>query len=143
MNASIEEIRDPLSGELLHQVIRIDDSPGAGLERVDFSNASEFLQGAVISIPSMHEFRPHIHLERSREFTNLRAQESWVVIRGSVEVHFYSENGEKLTSRTLGPGDASITFRGGHGYGTYDSGALVYEYKSGPYEGQEVDKLFI
>ena len=143
MSAIIEDITDPETGELLHKVVRMAETLHKTLNRVDFSDSSEFLQGAVISIPSNHQFAAHVHIERSRRFSNLRAQESWVVVRGQVEVDYYSEFGVLLGSRTLGEGDASITFRGGHGYRTKGEGALVFEFKSGPYEGQELDKRFI
>jgi mannose-6-phosphate isomerase-like protein (cupin superfamily) len=139
----IEEVRDPESNSLLHKVLRIEESANEELERVDFSDPTEYLQGAMISIPPKHEFRAHIHIERSRDFSNLRAQESWVVIRGTVEVDYYADDGEYLTSKLLGPGDVSISFRGGHGYRTLTNSALVYEFKSGPYEGQALDKRFI
>lgn len=140
---AIEEIRDPESNSLLHKVLRLEESANEGLERVDFSDPTEFLQGAMISIPPKHEFRAHIHIERSRDFSNLRAQESWVVVRGMVQVDYYSDGGVFLVSKTLESGDASITFRGGHGYRTGIGGALVYEFKSGPYEGQTLDKRFL
>jgi hypothetical protein len=133
---SVEEIKDPKSGQLLHQIGRLKRDSSAGLQRFDFSAPEEFLQVAIISIPPVAEFRPHVHLERQRQFDNLRAQESWVVISGEVEVHYYSESGIPLATRSLGPGDVSISYRGGHGYTTKDL-------KSGPYEGQAVDKRFI
>jgi hypothetical protein len=140
-----QQILDPDSGLLLHEVIR----PTAvtesilKLNRVDFSEPKEFLQGALIEIPANHSFRPHVHLERERSFSDLRAQESWVVIRGEVSVDYYSDNGVLLITENLRAGDVTITFRGGHGYRTLTSDALVYEFKSGPYEGLEIDKVFI
>lgn len=139
------KILDPDNGLLLHEIIFLDkhDEASQELERVDFSDPEEFLQGAVIDIPSNHNFQAHIHLERERTFQNLRAQESWVVISGRVEVDYYCEAGQFLETHSLGPGDISISFRGGHGYRTLSSNARVYEFKSGPYEGQAIDKVFI
>lgn len=140
-----QQILDPSSGLMLHEILR----PGSmseqflKLKRVDFSEPDEFLQGAVIMIPPEHSFRPHVHLERRRSFLDLRAQESWVVIRGEVLVDYYCEGGSLITTEKLLAGDITISFRGGHGYRTISSDALVYEFKSGPYEGVEVDKRFI
>lgn len=136
---------DPDTGLLLHEIIFPDkyDEASQELGRVDFSDPEEFLQGAVIDIPSNHNFQAHIHLERERTFQNLRAQESWVVISGQVEVDYYAQSGQFLETHSLGPGDISISFRGGHGYRTLSSNARVYEFKSGPYEGQAIDKVFI
>jgi len=140
-----QQILDPDSGLLLHEVIRPNavTAPVLELNRVDFSESQEFLQGAMIEIPANHSFRPHVHLERERSFSNLRAQESWVVIRGEVAVDYYNDAGEFLATENLQAGDVTITFRGGHGYRTLTSDALVYEFKSGPYEGLEIDKAFI
>ena len=140
-----QQILDPESGDLLHEVIRPISmtSSIAALRREDFSDPSEFLQGAIIEIPPNHSFAPHVHLERERSFSNLRAQETWIVMSGSVEVTYFTDNGTLISTEILDAGDVSITFRGGHGYRTLSSDALVYEFKSGPYEGQEIDKAFI
>lgn len=142
--AKIENVVHPESGLLLHSVIHGElGIPISDLERIDFSDPDEFLQGAVIRIPENFSFRPHVHLERSRRFENLRAQETWVVMRGTVEVDYFTDENSFIKTVELQAGDISITFRGGHGYRTKSSDALVYEFKSGPYEGVEVDKRFI
>jgi hypothetical protein len=41
------------------------------------------------------------------------------------------------------PGDCSITFFGGHNYLSLEPDTCVVEAKSGPYFGQEKDKVFI
>jgi len=139
------QILDPDTGLLLHEFFLLDQSnfKDQDLERVDLSQPHEFLQGAMIRIPPMHTFRAHKHLERERTFSNLRAQESWIVIAGAVEVDYYSESGVFLQTASLGAGDLSISYRGGHGYRTLESRTLVYEFKSGPYEGQAIDKVFL
>jgi hypothetical protein len=48
-----------------------------------------------------------------------------------------------LTTEILHVGDASFTLEGGHNYEILEDNTLVYEYKTGPYEGQEMDKKFI
>lgn len=140
-----KQILDPESGDLLHEVIRplSRTSTISTLQREDFSDPSEFLQGAIIEIPPNHSFAPHVHLERERSFANLRAQETWIVMSGSVEVTYFTDSGTPISKEILNAGDVSISFRGGHGYRTLSSDALVYEFKSGPYEGQEIDKAFI
>lgn len=142
---SRKQLLDPASGVLLHEIIRVDkdDSQILELKRTDFSEPKEFLQGAIIEIPPKHSFRAHVHLERERSFSNLRAQESWIVIRGKVEVDYFTDAGDFVTTEALNAGDITISFRGGHGYRTYSTDAIVYEFKSGPYEGLEIDKKFI
>lgn len=145
IDAERQQILDPSSGVLLHEIVRLKKILGkaVGLVRTDFSGPEEFLQGAVIQIPAGHEFRPHVHLERDRRFTNFRAQESWIVMSGNVEVDYYTDSGSFICSHVLGAGDMTISFRGGHGYRTLSSNAVVYEIKTGPYEGVAIDKVFI
>lgn len=142
---SRQQILDPETGELLHEIIRpaLVASGISALRREDFSNPEEFLQGALIEIPAGHSFAPHVHLERERSFTNLRAQETWIVMSGQVEVTYFTDGGIFIAKEVISAGEVSITFRGGHGYRTLSSDARVYEFKTGPYEGQEIDKAFI
>jgi mannose-6-phosphate isomerase-like protein (cupin superfamily) len=144
-NIRRQKILDPKSGVLLHEVIKpaMYLANQSDLTRLNFSEDSEYLQGAFLQIPQNYDFRAHEHLERNRSFTNLRAQEAWVVISGEVEVDYFSEDGTFMESVVLKAGDVTITFRGGHAYRTKESSAIVYEFKSGPYEGQDIDKKFI
>ena len=48
-----------------------------------------------------------------------------------------------LATPILKPGDASFTLEGGHNYVILEDDTVVYEYKTGPYEGQKLDKTFI
>ena len=51
---------------------------------------------------------------------------------------------DKIIARPiLKKGDASFTLYGGHTYEILEDNTLVYEYKTGPYEGQKLDKEFI
>lgn len=138
------DILDPISNRLLHRIIRDTGGISASqLTRINYSEDSEFLQVALIAIPSGTDFRAHEHLERTRTFSNLRAQESWVILSGKVEVTYFSESGDSLGSYLLRKGDCSITFRGGHSYRSLDENAIVFEFKNGPYEGLEIDKRFL
>ena len=40
-------------------------------------------------------------------------------------------------------GDCSMTFEGGHTYTILEDDTVVYEYKTGPYQGQKMDKVFL
>lgn len=65
-----------------------------------------------------------------------------MVIRGSVKAHFFDTDMQLLETHILQAGDASFTLEGGHTYEILEDDTLVYEYKTGPYEGQEKDKVF-
>ena len=63
-----------------------------------------------------------------------------IVIKGSVKCKFYDTDNTLIAEPILMPGDASFTLYGGHTYEILEEGTIVYEYKTGPYEGQELDK---
>ena len=48
-----------------------------------------------------------------------------------------------IAEPVLGPGDCSMTFRGGHNYVILEDDTIVFEYKTGPYLGVQFDKTFI
>jgi hypothetical protein len=66
-----------------------------------------------------------------------------VVIKGSVKCHLYDTNGELLREEVIRQGDCSMTFEGGHTYTILEDDTVVYEYKTGPYQGQVNDKVFL
>jgi hypothetical protein len=123
---------------LLHFVHKSDDFS----ERVDLVSPEQVLQLSSQKIESGSKFRAHRHLAKSLEIYELTAQESWVVIRGIVRASFYDLDDRLLDEIELEPGDASVTLAGGHGYECIQE-ALVYEFKTGPYLGLELDKTFI
>jgi hypothetical protein len=88
-------------------------------------------------------FKPHKHIEKERNYPNKIAQESWVVIKGRVKCKFYDIDDTLIAEPILEAGDASFTLYGGHNYEILEDATIVYEYKTGPYEGQELDKVFI
>lgn len=111
--------------------------------REELVDPKNFIQAAVIQADAGKTFKAHVHLARERAFQELKAQESWVVLSGEVRVDFYDEKGTPLGHAFLTPGDISITLHGGHGYEIVSGPAKIVEFKTGPYEGQEVDKRFL
>jgi cupin fold WbuC family metalloprotein len=87
-------------------------------------------------------FKPHKHIWKNRT-RDVIAQESWIVIKGKVKCIFYDIDDKIIATPILNPGDASFTLEGGHTYEILEDDTLVYEYKTGPYEGQKMDKTFI
>jgi hypothetical protein len=87
-------------------------------------------------------FQPHKHIWKEG-YDKVIAQESWCVIQGSVKVMFYNLEDELIFEDVLKAGDASFTLYGGHNYEILEDDTLVYEMKTGPYNGQEFDKQFI
>ena len=122
---------------LLHLVYRLDEIKG----RTNISPEEEFLQLASLQMQKGQTFKAHKHIIHEK-ITNI-AQESWLVIKGSVKCIFYDLDDKIIAESILLPGDCSMTFRGGHNYLILEDDTIVYEYKTGPYLGIELDKEFI
>lgn len=125
--------------KLLHIVVRKKDlTPG----RVEVVPEDHFIQCALLNMEKGKTFRPHRHIFKERN-RNVIAQESWIVVQGKVKCTFYDLDNSILVEPILEPGDASFTLEGGHTYNILENNTLVYEYKTGPYEGQALDKTFL
>ena len=125
--------------KLLHIVVRKEDLiPG----RKDIVSEEHFIQCSHLNMKKGKTFKPHRHIFKNRT-RDVIAQESWIVIQGSVKCIFYDLDDTILVEPTLFPGDASFTLEGGHNYEILEDDTLVYEYKTGPYEGQALDKTFL
>jgi len=125
--------------KLLHIIVRGNDiKPG----REDIVSEENFIQCSMLNMDEGKTFKPHRHIWKERN-RNVIAQESWIVIKGSVKCIFYDLDDNVIAEPILYPGDASFTLEGGHNYLILEDGTLVYEYKTGPYEGQSLDKKFI
>jgi len=125
--------------KLLHIIVRKDDiKPG----REDIVSEENFIQCSILNMSKGKTFKPHKHIWKERT-RNVIAQESWIVIKGSVKCIFYDLDDNIITEPILYAGDASFTLEGGHNYLILEDDTLVYEYKTGPYEGQQLDKTFI
>lgn len=125
--------------KLLHIINRLSDIDN----RTDVVDGENFIQCATLKMHKGQTFKPHKHIEKQRSYDKQIAQESWVVIKGSVKCKFYDIDDKIIAEPILGPGDASFTLYGGHTYEILEEDTIVYEYKTGPYEGQELDKVFI
>jgi hypothetical protein len=123
------EIRSKVNNRLLHMVYRADDLTE---QREDVAPENQFIQVSALNLQAGKTFRPHRHIWKDAPRDKVVAQESWCIMKGRVIGHFYE----------LNEGDISLTFEGGHTYTILDD-AKVYEYKTGPYQGVELDKVFL
>jgi cupin fold WbuC family metalloprotein len=125
--------------KLLHVIVRRTDiTPG----RNEVIPEQHFIQCALLNMEEGKTFKPHKHIWKPRKHMVI-AQESWIVIQGSVKCTFFDLDNQIIAEPILYPGDASFTLEGGHTYTILENDTLVYEYKTGPYEGQSMDKTFI
>jgi|TARA_B100001057_G_scaffold460231_1_gene511119 cupin fold WbuC family metalloprotein len=125
--------------KLLHVIVKKSDIT---LGRKDVIPEENYIQCAILNMRKDTTFKPHKHIWKERS-AKVIAQESWIVIQGSVKCIFYDLDDTILAEPILEQGDASFTLQGGHTYEILEDNTLVYEMKTGPYEGQEMDKVFI
>ena len=136
----MEKFYSKVDGRLLHVINRIADIK----ERTILIPDNNFIQCATLKMEKGKTFDPHKHITKNRHYPEQIAQESWVVIKGRVKCIFYDLDDTIMSNDTvLGAGDASFTLYGGHTYEILEKDTIVYEYKTGPYEGIELDKVFI
>jgi len=136
----MEKIYSKVAPEtLLHMIVRREEITSG---RQDIVSEENFIQCSILNMEKGKTFRPHRHIwkERTRDVI---AQESWIVVQGSVKCIFYDLDNTVIAEPILRAGDASFTLQGGHNYYILEDNTLVYEYKTGPYEGQALDKTFI
>ncbi len=122
------------TGDLLHVYFRFDEE---NQSRVNISPPEEFLQVSLIPL-SKTGTDAHKHVDNKREISI--TQESWVVVKGKIEVCYYDMDGSLLGIEQLGVGDCSVTFGGGHSCRGLEEDTLIYEFKNGPYLREKKDK---
>ena len=127
---------------LLHQFYTPDPQTEiAKFSRIDISPPDQSLQVAFLHLPERQTFKAHKHILHKRDMPI--AQESWVVMQGSVKVFYYDIDDKLIDSVILAQGSISLTYHGGHNYLSLAPSTLVYEFKTGPYLGQQYDKVFL
>jgi hypothetical protein len=124
--------------KLLHSVYR----PTVKSNRIDLAPPEQFLQLSIINPSHGKKYDKHYHIWKTPSFDKTIAQESWVIISGSVRVSFYDTDNQLLQEEIIGPGECSMTFEGGHTYEILEENTSIYEFKTGPYNGRENDKQF-
>ena len=110
--------------------------------RKDLIEPDQFIQLSTMKLKKGQSFKPHFHIWKNGE-EKIIAQESWVVISGSVKCRFYDLDQKIISEPILEKGDCSVTLEGGHTYTILEENTCVYEFKTGPYKGQKFDKEFL
>ncbi len=125
--------------KLLHIIFR----PKKKNERINVTENREFLQFNYLNLNKKDKFLPHKHFWKKNKKKKKIVQESWLLIKGSAKVVLYDLNDKILTQKILKPGDIAITFEGGHKLEILKDKTIIYEHKTGPYEGRKKDLIYI
>lgn len=122
---------------LLHVTYDIKD---VVIDREDISIETDSLQCAAMSAEAGKKYTPHRHLVKLRGLVKI--QEAFICISGKLRVHIYDIDNQLIESVPLRDGQIAILFDGGHSLEAVE-GSTFYEIKTGPYQGQGKDKVFI
>jgi hypothetical protein len=112
-------------------------------ERKDLTSPENFLQVALMRVNDGRSFKPHKHIDRDVTFKTTRAQECWVVLNGLIRADFYDIDDKLIQSHMVKEGGLVLSLAGGHTFECLEDHSFIIEFKSGPYEGQAKDKVFI
>ena len=118
-------------------------SPSTKNQRINISPDSEFLQLCYLNLDNKKKFLAHKHFWKKNIEKKRIVQESWVVISGLAKITLYDLDDKYITYKILKPGDVSITFEGGHKLEVLKKNTIIYEFKTGPYEGQKKDLKYL
>lgn len=128
---------------LLHIIYRFEDFNNINGFRDEIIEPDNFIQCAALKMEKGKTFKPHKHIIKEVTDYDRIAQESWVILEGSVKCTFYDIDDTIIDEPILMRGDASFTLHGGHTYTILEDGSRILEFKTGKYTGQENDKTFI
>lgn len=128
-----EHIRD--GDRDLAIILRAEYEPDA----IEFLTTNDqALQLGVMHRPGGYVITPHIHKPLARTVPS--AYEALFIARGRVEITFFNDAREFVTTRELGPGDTILLMAGGHGFRMLEDCKMI-EVKQGPYVGADVERF--
>lgn len=134
------EVYSNHNNKLLHLVYSASDFSDGMTELVD---PCHFIQCMFLKMPKGKKFNAHQHKWKAVSNKQTVAQESWVVLKGSAKGFFFDTTGELLKDVILKEGDITFTLDGAHSFEILEDDTMIYEFKTGPYEGAAKDKVFI
>lgn len=120
---------------LLHVIM---NTSAVSTDRIDLSPSEEFLQLSVVPLRAGRTLKPHRAQPRAVG-GHASVPESWIVMRGAIEVSLFDVDGSSLATRSLTAGWLLVTFRGAHGFSTIDDDSMIIECKPGPYVGRDYE----
>ena len=81
----MQKVFSKINKDLLHIYIKSNFKSG----REDIISPENFLQLSTLSLDKSQTFQPHQHIWKDVNYKKTIAQESWVIIEGSVKVDYY------------------------------------------------------
>ena len=106
-----------------------------------FGKPSEQLQGSRMHYNKGSTFRTHRHILNPRLIN--KTQESFICIRGKIQIDIYLETKECLGSLVAEAGDIIFVWGEYHKLSILEDDTICYEVKAGSFTSVEEDKEFI
>lgn len=104
-----------------------------------FTEPSFSQQLAFMRHPEKHKIKSHVHKPILRNV--FYTQETLIIRKGKLRVHFYDDTYTYICSRTLTDGDVILLICGGHGFEVIKEVEMI-EVKQGPYNGKDDKVVF-
>ena len=136
----MKQIISKINNTILHIIFNAKE---VSENRIDVIDANNNLQFSALKIEKGAKFRPHYHISKKVDISETIAQEAWVIIKGRIKITQYDLDSTILNEEILEAGDVAITLLGGHTFEVLEKDSIIYEFKTGPYLGVELDKIFI
>jgi hypothetical protein len=108
--------------------------------RTDISPKDEFLQVSARKLQINTIVKEHKHLNVDRKCSTI-TQESWLIIKGQIKGTFYDLDDTIIGTEILEDGDCAVLFRGGHRLEVLKEDSIFYEFKTGPYLGNDKKQI--
>ena len=103
-----------------------------------FSQPEDEMQVGLMQRPAGYKIAPHTHKPNIREIQ--RTSEFLYVKSGLILVHFYDDDGKKITERKIGQDQFLLQLNGGHSFDFLEDSTII-EVKQGPFD--EFEKVFL
>ena len=127
------------TGELLNIIYSVGDLKSFGRE--DITDKDQYLQCAIMNGERDKTYKAHKHITKSGA-GEIHVQEAFILITGKAKVRIFDLDDSIMGDYQLITGDLTVLLNGGHSL-ELEADCILYEIKTGPYEGQEKDKIFI
>lgn len=108
----MEERYSSVDGTLNHIICTLSDVAEISSNRLNLCPDESFLHLGLIK-SGHRSYAPHFQLDHQTPRQIIRAQESWVVMRGSVKLTLYDTDDTVQAIRILNQGDITLTLYGG------------------------------
>lgn len=135
-------------------MLKITDSSGFLLAILDTMQASpdglrfhgnpeDAIQVATFRYPEGHRMRDHRHIYHDVYSTRNKTQEVLLVWNGYIMARVYDNSDNLVWTGPMMNGTYLISYWGGVGYDVMSSDTVMMEVKSGPFPGDEKDRVLL